>query len=55
MTTEPTGGSFPPLRVVVRDAGILATGLDREIAKREPNWAAETIKLTSKFLVDEGI
>jgi hypothetical protein len=52
MKTEPTSGLLLSLRVAVADEGIMA--LDHDIAKGEPNEAAETIKLTSKFLVDEG-
>jgi len=39
--------------VKVANDGIVA--LDHEIAKGEPNSGAEIIKLTSKFLADEGI
>jgi len=39
--------------VKVANDGIVALG--HEIAKREPNSVAEIMKLTSKFLVDEGI
>jgi hypothetical protein len=37
MTTEPTGGPLPPVRVAVTGAGIMATGLDHESAGSEPN------------------